>query len=637
MNWGGVRANVGVAAGSGKFMFEVSVQDEGLCRVGWSTDKASLDLGTDKLGYGYGGTGRKVHDRKFDPWGQPFGGGDVVGCLVDHDANQITFRKNGVDLGIAFPLAGVTSPLFPTISLKNCEVLVNLGSAPFRFPLPGFVGVTAAGPRKVLSSAVAPPPEAAGAGAGKTDVKTAPLALILEPTRELAQQTAEVLESLQVHTAVRTVLLMGGGDTRQAQAALRTGCEVVVATPGVLQEFVKSGKLDLGCIRVFVIDEADRMADEENTAIVMDVFNRLPKGAVAGEARLQVCFFSATLHSPEIKALSEKLCQHPTWVDLKGKDSVPDTVHHLIISVDPAVDHTWAALKDEVPTDGVHASDRVGSGVSLIELSEGTKRLKPALFVALADSLKMDQCMVFCRTNVDCDNLEKYLVKLGGGRAFTGKMEKGKENKYSCCVLAGMRSMQERQFSLKCFSEGDVRFLICTDVAARGIDIKGLPYVVNMTLPDESENYIHRIGRVGRADRLGLALSFATNVKEKVWYHKCRDRGRGCTNTNLVDKGGCTIWYDEPAYLEAIEKRLGAKIEAIAPIHDPGNPLRYRFQLPEWAASLSYGEDRVGPQETSEHIAAISGRVETLAELERRSQLSFHDMNTRFTNIIKRA
>jgi ATP-dependent RNA helicase DDX1 len=96
-------------------------------------------------------------------------------------------------------------------------------------------------------------------------------------------------------------------------------------------------------------------------------------------------------------------------------------------------------------------------------------RLKPLLLVELIDKYKMEQCMIFCRTNLDCDLLEDFLVKLGGGRRFGGmKMEKGKENPYSCCVLAGMRSMQERRTNLQAFKDGDVRFLICTDVAARG-------------------------------------------------------------------------------------------------------------------------------------------------------------------------
>lgn len=127
----------------------------------------------------------------------------------------------------------------------------------------------------------------------------------------------------------------------------------------------------------------------------------------------------------------------------------------------------------------------------------------------------MSQCLVFCRTNLDCDNLEKFLNNMGGG-GFRGKTEKGMENPYSCVVLAGQRSMEQRRAALKAFKDGDARFLLCTDVAARGLDIKELPFVINMTLPDKEEDYIHRVGRTGRAEIMGLAVSLVSSCKEKV-------------------------------------------------------------------------------------------------------------------------
>ena len=106
-----------------------------------------------------------------------------------------------------------------------------------------------------------------------------------------------------------------------------------------------------------------------------------------------------------------------------------------------------------------------------------------------------------------------------------------------------------------------VRFLICTDVAARGIDVQGIPFVINVTLPDDKQNYVHRIGRVGRADRMGLAISLVSEVPEKVWYHSnCPNRGKGCYNTTLLEQGGCAIWYNEKQYLADIEEHLGETI-----------------------------------------------------------------------------
>ena len=110
-------------------------------------------------------------------------------------------------------------------------------------------------------------------------------------------------------------------------------------------------------------------------------------------------------------------------------------------------------------------------------------------------------------------------------------METGVENAYSCVVLGGARSMEERRRNLQAFKDGDVRFLICTDVAARGIDIQGLPFVINMTLPDQSEDYIHRVGRVGRADHMGLAISIVSGER--------RDRG----SLPAVVSSGCRACY----------------------------------------------------------------------------------------------
>lgn len=253
-------------------------------------------------------------------------------------------------------------------------------------------------------------------------------------------------------------------------------------------------------------------------------------------------------------------------------------------------------------------------------------------------------------------------------------MEKGKENPYSCAVLAGMRSMEERRRNLDAFREGDVRFLIATDVAARGLDIKELPFVVNMCLPDESENYIHRIGRVGRAERMGLAISLVATVPEKVWYHSnCKDRGRNCSNAKLKERGGCAIWYDEPALLRAVQRRLGvdpatggagiprmpvafnapvpgtgagagtAAAEAAAggagaargkpssSSSSSGRILPYLFSLPPEFAGVEYGEEAGGSSgPASAHAELIRDAVSTLAKLELRAQDAYLALRSKF-------
>lgn len=260
---------------------------------------------------------------------------------------------------------------------------------------------------------------------------------------------------------------------------------------------------------------------------------------------------------------------------------------------------------------------------------------------------------------------------MGGGSRFRGAMEKGKENPYSCAVLAGMRGMEERRRNLDAFRDGDVRFLIATDVAARGLDIKELPFVVNMCLPDEPENYIHRIGRVGRAERMGLAISLVATVKEKVWYHSnCKDRGRNCSNAKLLDRGGCGTWYDEPSLLRAVQKRLGVDpatggagiprmpVAFNAPLPSAaaaggsgsaaggagaGKPssgagsgsasrlLPYLFSLPPEFAGVEYGEEAGGGGgPASAHVELIRDAVTTLSRLELRAQDAYLALRSKF-------
>merc|ERR1719188_1153788 len=308
-----------------------------------------------------------------------------------------------------------------------------------------------------------------------------------------------------------------------------------------------------------------------------------------------------------------------------------------------------------------------------LDLSKRIKELKPKYMVKMADLFGMSQCLVFCRTNVDCNNLEDYLNRLGDCKGYGGKMETGKENPYSSVVLAGMRSQDERRSNLESFKEGDVRFLICTDVAARGIDIAGLPYVIQTTLPDDIENYIHRIGRCGRAERMGLAISIVATEKEKVWYHKCPSRGKNCTpypgNTKLtipfgpdqklkprddanwiIDEGGCTIWYDEPDLIKQVEKRIGMPMKVMDPddFSVPGvleSPLGEEFQKKarqekvvkeppsrralkrkeEEKAVVVYGmkKDDATMKTSAKHTSALAPVVGELSALEKEIQQMF--------------
>ncbi|MEQ2215569.1 ATP-dependent RNA helicase ddx1, partial [Xenoophorus captivus] len=261
-------------------------------------------------------------------------------------------------------------------------------------------------------------------------------------------------------------------------------------------------------------------------------------------------------------------------------------------------------------TDEVHAKDNTRPGANTPEMwSEAIKMLKGEYTVRAVKEHKMDQAIIFCRTKIDCDNMEKYFIQQGGGPDSKG-------HQLSCVCLHGDRKPNDRKNNLDRFKRKDVRLLICTDVAARGIDISGVPYVINVTLPDEKQNYVHRIGRVGRAERMGLAISLVAMEKEKVWYHVCPNRGKGCYNTRLKEDGGCTIWYNEKELLSEIEEHLKCTITQC--------DTDIKVPVDEFDGKVTYGQRRaLGGGNYKGHVDVLAPTVQELANLERDAQTSF--------------
>eukprot|EP00808_Paulinella_micropora_P010228 g7851.t1 len=643
--WGGARTNVGFLP-KGKWFFEVEVQDEGLCRIGVCTQRAQRDLGTDALGFGFGGTGKAVHNRRYDDYGRMYGMGDVVGCLVDFDVKCIRFSLNGEDQGKAFGLPPQVAgePLFPAVWLKNAQVMANFGSTPFRYPPSAAMGgtgfqslstaqlsETSAGQQHASSAPSGGQPADARPGArDKSGGPSPPLMLVMEPTRELAEQVSQEIEKFKKYLkepSIKQALFIGGGEMRSNLQALQTGPHIVVGTPGVLAALIKSNKLKLNQLRLLVLDEADQLLETGNRTVMTHIHS-----ACAGQVQVVIC--SATLHDPAIADLSKHLCHEPQWVDLKGKDSVPETVEHVVLEVDPRADNSWR--NETFPTDGIHEHLRTPTqGFAPDVLSFAIKRRKPRLLLQVIEAFQMDQCIIFCRTQVDCDNVEKTLVAAGGGGGgFQGKVESGKENIFSCAVLHGGRRQEERQANLQAFRDGDVRFLISSDVGARGLDISGLPFIVNFTMPDKPEYYIHRVGRVGRAGNPGLAISLIATEKERVWYHDCKrqDRGRGCRQMGIKKeiafgkyKGdGCNIWYDEPGLRKMVEQRLGLSQAGGLPVLNLSELQQGTAAILARAAAVRAQADMLsGGVESRAHVEYMSPVAERLAGLEVQAQQTF--------------
>ena len=441
------------------------------------------------------------------------------------------------------------------------------------------------------------------------------MALIIEPSLELAKQThEEILKFIRFlpDQNLKADLFIGGVSTQPQIDSIRKGVDVVTATPGRLLDLIQTKQLDLAEVRFFVLDEADRLLDTGNFKIIEQVYDKLDK------THLQVLMFSATLHSPQIANLSEKICKFPTWVDLKGRDSVPTTVQHAQIVIDPNDEETVKQFKwspnFDIQTDGVHSQDKQAKIKNTKEWkSEQVKLLKAKYLLEILNTHKVEQAIIFIRTRVDAQNLETYLNRVSeyeGGKS--AKLEK----KYSCLQLHAGKGTDKRMDNLEAFKNGEIRFLIATDVAARGIDIKELPFVINYTLPDKIEDYIHRVGRVGRAGHAGLAISLVASVEEKVWFHTCKNRGQGCHNTKLTNKGGCCIWYEEPKLMESIEERLGDE-----PVpHLVKGSLEFPGVLGKTSGATSAEQEK---KKLAEHSEEISSMVKDLRDLEKKLQVGY--------------
>ena len=271
-------------------------------------------------------------------------------------------------------------------------------------------------------------------------------ALILAPTRELAQQIGKCIVEFSRGTKVTTAVIAGGLPYGPQIQKLRRGVDVLIATPGRLMDHLRSGAIGFEDTATYILDEADRMLDMGFIHDVMSISKSLPKGH-------QTVLFSATM-SPKIKKLSQALLDDPVHVEIEQKTTVAETIDHKMMSV-----------------------------------AKGNKR---ALLFELLTSLEADKVLVFARTKRGADRLAKQIC----GQDITAD------------AIHGDKRQRQREKILKNFRNGKVKVLVATDLAARGIDVDGITHVINFDLPMEPENYVHRVGRTGRAGKLGTAISF---------------------------------------------------------------------------------------------------------------------------------
>ena len=270
-------------------------------------------------------------------------------------------------------------------------------------------------------------------------------ALILTPTRELAAQVGENVAWYRKNTDLTSNMVFGGVKINPQMKRLCKGCDVLIATPGRLMDLYHQNAIRFDQLEVFVLDEADRMLDMGFIRDIQKIIKLLP-------TRRQNLLFSATF-TEEIKALAKKVVVNPIEISVSPENQTAVNVDQSIYCVD----------KDK----------------------------KSQLLIHLIQEKKMHHVLIFCRTKHGANKLTRKLDKVG----------------ISAMAIHGDKSQNARTKALANFKAEKIQVLVATDIAARGIDIKELPYVVNFDLPHVSEDYVHRIGRTGRAGHNGVAMS----------------------------------------------------------------------------------------------------------------------------------
>lgn len=285
-----------------------------------------------------------------------------------------------------------------------------------------------------------------------------PRTVILEPTRELAAQVAENFDTYGKYNKLSMALLIGGVSFAEQEKLLDRGVDVLIATPGRLLDHCERGKVILTDTKVLVIDEADRMLDMGFIPDVERIVGLMP-------VIRQTLMFSATM-PPEIKKLADKFLMNPKEMAVDPPSSTADTVEQAFMHVRPRSKRK--VLRDLIKQEG--------------------------------DALK--NALIFCNRKREVADLFSSLQKRG----------------YPVGALHGDMDQYKRMEWLEKFRTGEVTLLICSDVAARGLDIASVSHVFNIDVPNNAEDYVHRIGRTGRAGRDGKAFTFVTDDDDKLWH-----------------------------------------------------------------------------------------------------------------------
>lgn len=278
--------------------------------------------------------------------------------------------------------------------------------------------------------------------------------VVMVPTHELAIQITEVFEKIGKYTNVRTIGIFGGVDQAPQIAKLKVGADIIIATPGRLFDLVSQKHIYLRSLQILILDEADHMLDMGFYKDIKELTTYIPQ-------KRQTLFFSATINEA-IKDLAYSLVKNAIRIQISPKDPVSKNVDHAVMFV---------AMDD-----------------------------KRFFLERLVNENPESKILVFVRTKVRAERVSQAMERVG----------------IKSVTMHGGKEQTDRLQVMEQFRKGEVKLLIATDVSARGIDIPGVEYVVNYDLPDEPENYVHRVGRTGRGTHKGHAVSFCSNEEKPI-------------------------------------------------------------------------------------------------------------------------
>ena len=386
-------------------------------------------------------------------------------------------------------------------------------------------------------------------------------ALVITPTRELATQVSDELYHLGRFAGIRTLTVYGGVGYGRQIALIHKGVQVVVATPGRLKDLYRKGKIDVLNPEIVVLDEADEMLDMGFLDEIKEIFEYIPQNR-------QTLLFSATMPEP-IKDLAEHILYQPEFISVIGDEETTNNV----------IDQRYYVINEDQRDEAI---------VKLLETED------------------VDKCIIFCRMKREVDRLTEHLQALG----------------FNAGGLHGDLEQQDREVIIKSYRRGEIKVMVATDVAARGLDVKDVTHVFNYHIPFDPQSYVHRIGRTGRAGKSGQAITLVTTEEFRELQRIQKEVGAEMRLATI--QGGDGLDEESVEYLADQIRSLEVHTEAQRVIDALGDMDRTLLLEKLVSAVIAQEQHNVGTQ-----IGFDQERVDAMLESYRSEQKATRNTNRR--------